>query len=89
RVLAEGTLLESQRAKWQEQATGSLFNKRARNLSRSRAKSLTKGGGADAKVKLKKPEPPAEFDFVLGSVKLEGPAKLCVQSHRRERSPSY
>ena len=51
RVLEEGTLLESQRAKWQEQATGSLFNKRARNLSRSRArnlpfsraKSLTKG----------------------------------------------
>ncbi|KAL1725092.1 hypothetical protein EV714DRAFT_193795, partial [Schizophyllum commune] len=40
RVLEEGTLLESQRAKWQEQATGSLFNKRARNLSRSRAKSL-------------------------------------------------
>ncbi|TRM58842.1 hypothetical protein BD626DRAFT_409926, partial [Schizophyllum amplum] len=47
RVLEDGALLENQRAQWQEQATGSLFNKRARVLSRSRAKSLTKvaGGG--------------------------------------------
>ncbi|KAL1676283.1 hypothetical protein EV122DRAFT_267317, partial [Schizophyllum commune] len=87
KVLEEGTLLESQRAKWQEQATGSLFNKRARNLSRSRAKSLTKGGAADTKAKLKKPEPPAEFDFGLGTVKLEGPAKTYDSGALRKKKP--
>ncbi|KAL1750740.1 hypothetical protein FB107DRAFT_251931 [Schizophyllum commune] len=77
KVHEEGTLLESQQAKRREQATGtgSLLNKRARDLSRSHSKSLTKGDAADTKAKLKKPGPTAEFDFGLGSVKLEGPSK--------------
>ncbi|KAL1698350.1 hypothetical protein EV121DRAFT_297275 [Schizophyllum commune] len=43
-----------------------------KDLSRSHAKNLTKGGAANAKAKLKKPEPPAQFDFGLGTVKPEG-----------------
>ncbi|KAJ7228459.1 hypothetical protein GGX14DRAFT_612976 [Mycena pura] len=44
RVLEEGQVLEYQRKKWQMQATGSFQNSRTRNLSRSRAKSLTNRG---------------------------------------------
>ncbi|PPQ70345.1 hypothetical protein CVT25_000125 [Psilocybe cyanescens] len=43
-VLREGELLESQRREWQRQATHSFGNKRARSMSRSRAKSLTQKG---------------------------------------------
>ncbi|KAL1750233.1 hypothetical protein FB107DRAFT_279818 [Schizophyllum commune] len=89
KVHEEGTLLESQQAKGQEQATGtgSLLNKRARDLSRSHSKSLTKGGAADTKAKLKKPGPTAEFDFGLGSVKLEGPSKTYDSGASRKKKP--
>ncbi|KAL1712274.1 hypothetical protein EV715DRAFT_297212 [Schizophyllum commune] len=67
--------------------TGSLLNKRARDLSRSHSKSLTKGGAADTKAKLKKPGPTAEFDFGLGSVKLEGPSKTYDSGASRKKKP--
>ncbi|KAH6918180.1 hypothetical protein BKA70DRAFT_1366521 [Coprinopsis sp. MPI-PUGE-AT-0042] len=44
RVLEEGEELETQRKKWQLQAASSLGNSRARDLARSRSKSLTKRG---------------------------------------------
>lgn len=44
RVLEEGAELDLQRKRWQSQAVTSLGNSRARELARSRSKSLTKRG---------------------------------------------
>lgn len=48
RVLEEGQILDHQRKKWQMQATVSVLNKQARNLSRARSKSLTQKNTKDS-----------------------------------------
>ncbi|TRM55228.1 hypothetical protein BD626DRAFT_579014 [Schizophyllum amplum] len=74
KVLKDGTMLENQRAQRQDQATGSLFNN---------ACGFSLAG--DGKAKQKKPEPPADFDFGLGSVWL-GHVKVYDQAAIRKKN---